>query len=96
MAKLADLRDKLKATEEEIAKLQAELASIENIQLTPVVNEVKKPKEKRLDTSFELDNTYHCLQLSVCLLEDIEVKNLTPQLRELCDTLVSRFIIPIF
>ena len=33
-------------------------------------------------------NTFHCLQLTVCLLEDTEIQSLNPQLRELFNSLI--------
>ena len=97
MVKLGELREKLRDTEEEIAKLMAEKSSLENIQLTPAVDiddesggsaQVSKKQSKQVDTSFEVDNTFHCLQLTICLLEDTEIKSLYPQLRELFNSLV--------
>ena len=35
-----------------------------------------------------IERANHCLQLAVCLMEDLEIKALTPQLRSLCDTLI--------
>lgn len=91
MVKLGELREKLKVVEEEIVRLQAEVTAMENIQLIPAVPtaSVQKEKHRQLDSSFELDNTFHCLQLSICLLEDVEIKTLTPQLRELFNSLVK-------
>jgi condensin complex subunit 3 len=35
-----------------------------------------------------IERENHCLQLAICLMEDLDIKNLTPQLRSLCDTLI--------
>jgi hypothetical protein len=89
MVKLGELRDKLREVDESIAKLIAEKDAIENIQLTPAL-ELKSPskRQKQVDSSFEVDNTFHCLQLTVCLLEDTEIQSLNPQLRELFNSLI--------
>jgi len=35
-----------------------------------------------------VESAYHCLELAVCLLQDLDLKTLTPQLRSLCDNLI--------
>ena len=45
----------------------------------------EKPIEDPVDP---VERAKHCLQLAICLMEDLEIKTLTPQLRSLCDTLI--------
>ena len=92
MVKLGELRDKLREVDEAITKLIAEKDELENIQLTPALDvepaSSSTKKQKQIDSSFEVDNTFHCLQLTVCLLEDTEIQSLNPQLRELFNSLI--------
>ncbi len=94
MNKLAELRSQIKEIEEEISEVQSELTSTENILLAPAVifNDIEEPVKKNkkiIDKAMNFENIFHCLELAVCLLEDIELTTLTPQIRTLCDSLVS-------
>ncbi len=71
---------------------------ITNLKLTDDSEDFYK-KTKQADKQVEKNNNgsepvhsieivIHCLQISICLLQDMEMKQLTPQLRSLCDSLV--------
>jgi hypothetical protein len=48
--------------------------------------EMNQPTE---ECTFDpVESAYHCLELAVCLLQDLDLKTLTPQLRSLCDNLI--------
>ncbi len=100
--RLAELRVEIKAKEDEIAQLQAQLnggnsataAPVPNPPATPVSNE-KSASEPNQQQQTQAENTFdpiavahHCLKLAICLLRDPELKVLTPQIRSLCDTLI--------
>ena len=49
----------------------------------------QEEQEQQAAAAFDpVECAHHCLQLSLCLLQDVELRTLTPQLRSLCDTLV--------
>jgi hypothetical protein len=97
--KLAELRESIRACEDEISILQSKLDGSAMQQpppppppapvadLSPIrAQSVAAPAVIVPVDPFEA--TAHCLRLSLCLLTDPDLKNLTPQMRSLCDTLI--------
>lgn len=97
--KLAELRESIRACEDEISTLQSKLdgSAVQQpppppppapvADLSPIrAQSVAAPAVIVPVDPFEA--TAHCLRLSLCLLTDPDLKNLTPQMRSLCDTLI--------
>jgi hypothetical protein len=98
--RLIVLRDELKLVEDEIGCLEAVLQENEQIQLIPNKlgddqsheHESMADQAEPVESTQETDVVYHCLELCVCLLEDVDLKVLAPQLQSLCEDFVSRLI----
>lgn len=98
---LSELRNKINKCEEEITKLQDQLTNI-NKPPTPVVqnqskrassivNEPVDLEQQQQETEDEVDPLVcidHCLRLAICLLQDVEIKTITPHIRSLFDNLI--------
>ena len=92
MNKLTQLREEIKLIDEELKTIQAEVNGKSDVMDIPPQQQKQDQNNNVLDTSMELDTVYHCLQLSVCLLEDVELKSYPKsisQIRALLDSLVS-------
>jgi hypothetical protein len=100
--RLIVLRDELKLVEDEIVQLESVLKENEQIQLIPNrsnLHDKSQGPEPSIDDpdtinpAQEPDVIYHCLELCVCLLEDVDLKTLAPQLQSICDEFVSRVVV---
>lgn len=107
MTRLTELREAIRACEDEISSMQAKLDGAPAAVVAAVGgNKATKPVENT-DSGVQnlssitapaeptqtqaVDSTevvLHCLRLALCLLQDSELKTLTPQLRSLCDTVI--------
>jgi condensin complex subunit 3 len=85
MNKLSELRVQIKEVEDEIANLQNKQ---QNPQPAPAPVVEQQPVTEPSIHFDPIESAYHCLQISICLLQDMDLKQLTPQLRSLCDTLI--------
>jgi condensin complex subunit 3 len=103
MNKLSDLRVEIKSVEDELAQLQAQLTGASTTTTTASANLLNSASgvnqnqtaiqpaqdQPAQESTFDpIESAYHCLELAVCLLQDLDLKSLAPQLRSLCDTLI--------
>lgn len=87
---LSELRVQIKEVEEELANLQNKQLNptpLAAVNPAPIIVEQSAPVEPSIHFD-PIESAYHCLQISICLLQDMDLKQLTPQLRSLCDTLI--------
>jgi condensin complex subunit 3 len=91
MNKLSELRSQIKEVEDEISQLQDQLTGRANaaVALPTVVPSSSTAAPVEPEPEFDpIESAFHCLQLAICLLQDVELKTLSPQLRSLCDNLI--------
>lgn len=114
MTRLTELREAIRACEDEISSMQAKLDgapsaaaaaasnkshkadangdpnSIQN--LSPIKATEAGANDQAASAPVQVVDTLevitHCLRLALCLLQDADLKTLTPQLRSLCDTII--------
>jgi len=96
MNMLSELREDIKKCDIEISTLTAELngsnSNSESLSKQPSETATANGSESESQANSEqfdpIECAYHCLKLSLCLLEDPELKTINPQIRSLCDTLI--------
>ena len=92
--KLSEVRTQIKNCEQEIVTLEAFLkGDIQNESPVHQINTTNDLKKSIVEDAIEenidpIEATYHCLSIAICLLKDTSIKQITPQLRSLFDTLV--------
>lgn len=92
--KLTELRNQIRDCEQEISTLEAYLKGDVQNKSTARSSKADELKNTIIEDQIDetvvdpIEATYHCLNIAICLLKDKSIKQLTPQLRSLFDTLV--------
>jgi hypothetical protein len=98
---LADNRSKLKLLQDQEIEFEQQIKKYQNMETIPTAlvsnlqqqeHQQKRTKTNRLpcDEADQFTIQYHCLKLTICILEDKELKKETPELRSIFDCLIVK------